>query len=444
MADQFPGIDFGQWQTWESYRTPDGREYKVIPGPTGGNFVVDVVESYRMGRPVARPNPRQVYEAADKQKKQQEEDNSLTAQLAAPAGMIAGLYGAKKLAGMELPSVGDMFGGSSSAGQSVASEAGKEAVSSLPDFLSGAGSSGAEAIPVQTLSDGTTLMSDGSTLAADGGGVLGTAGTILGAAAAAKGGYDTIKGMQNGGEGTRAGLTTMGSGIGSILLPGVGTVAGAAIGNVAGYGLQGDGIKNDLALAALGPMGWGLLGAKKLGLTNRKTTRQFAQENTNELLKSAGDDQNAINYVTGMREQYNSAPADPLKPFAGKYGSFEEYQKAGLEARDLSGVYGNISTYGAKEWAGLTQDQREAITAENIKRNNYASKKGDVIIQDKQAAQEAWNSVLKPATQAKGAAPLQTQLGITQGQPITKGPLLIMPGKVDERKKELLSKAMSR
>lgn len=330
------------------------------------------------------------------------------------AGALAGLYGAKKLAEIELPSFGDLFSGGSSAGQSVATEATKEAASSIPDIISGSGVTGSESFPVQTMSDGSTLMSDGSTLAADGGGVMGTVGPVLGAVAAAKGGYDAINGMQHGGEGTRSGLTTMGAGIGSILLPGVGTVAGAAMGNAAGYGLQGNGIKNDLALAALGPPGWGLLAAKKLGLTNHKTTRQVAQENTGRLQKSWGDDEQSQNYLAAMRDQYNSAPPDPSKPFAGKYGSWDEYVKGGLEANDLTGVLGNLETYGP-EYGKMNFEQQKALTQSNIDAGNYYSDKGEVKIRDMGKAL----SFLNPA-----------QSGI-KNLPITKGPAMIDPAKLN-------------
>jgi hypothetical protein len=173
---------------------------------------------------------------------------------------------------------------------------------------------------------------------------------------AAKGGYDTIKGFDNGGEGIRSGTTQLGAGIGTMILPGIGTAIGAAGGNILGYGLQGSGFKNDLALAGM-TGGLSLIpgvGDSIRGLI-RKTTRQYAQEKTGELQEAAGDNQQALDYVNAMRAQYNSAPEDKSKQFAGKYGSWDEYQKAGLEASDLTGVYGNISTYSPEKWASLTQ-----------------------------------------------------------------------------------------
>lgn len=140
------------------------------------------------------------------------------------------------------------------------------------------------------------------------------------------------------------------------------------------------------------------------GLFDTKSTRTVARENTDELMNAAGDDAGAQAYVQGMREQYNSAPVDPSKPFAGKYGSWDEYQKAGLEAADLTGVYGNIKAATPQRWAALTQAQRQAVTQENINAGNYFSEKGDVLVKDEGAFNEILNRVAG-ATATPLAAP---------------------------------------
>jgi hypothetical protein len=131
-------------------------------------------------------------------------------------------------------------------------------------------------------------------------------------------------------------------------------------------------------------------------------------------LLGASDDVDYQNYVQGMRKQYESAPLDPSKPFAGKYGSFDEYKAAGLEAADLTGVAGNIEAYGP-EYAKLTQDQRQAITQANIDLDNYYSEGGDVLIKDKAKAEEARQRALGQQPQVKGAAPT-----VFDGRPVTK------------------------
>lgn len=124
-----------------------------------------------------------------------------------------------------------------------------------------------------------------------------------------------------------------------------------------------------------------------------QSTRGAAKQNTAELY-NASEDPKYREYVAGMREQYNEAPKDKTKQFAGKYGSWDEYQKAGLEAGDLTGVYGNIKTYGPA-WANLTQEQRQAVTQANIESNLYSSKKGDVLIKDEEKAKQNFDNVMK-------------------------------------------------
>lgn len=341
------------------------------------------------------------------------------------AGTLGAMYLGKTLGQEAIPFIKDTL-------SSTASSAAPAATQSTPGLLSAAeptssalANSGAAqgAFQVGTNADGSILMSDGSSVAAEGAGI--GAGTVLGGIAAAKGAYDTVKGFQDGGEGVRSGLTTMGSGIGTMLMPGLGTLGGAAVGNLAGYGLQGKGFKNDLALlgagSVAGPIGLlaagGLIGARRLGFDPmQKSTRERTADRTKGLL-GASNDVDYQNYVQGMRKQFESAPLDPSKPFAGKYGSFDEYKAAGLEAADLTGVAGNIEAYGP-DYAKYTQDQRQAITQANIDLDNYYSEGGDVLIKDKAKAEEARQRALGQQPQVKGAAP--TAGTVFDGRPVTK------------------------
>jgi len=136
-----------------------------------------------------------------------------------------------------------------------------------------------------------------------------------------------------------------------------------------------------------------------------QSTRGVAKEHTAQLLQQGVDNKAYQDYVMGMRAQHNSGPKDPTKPFAGKYASWDEYQKAGLEAADLTGVYGNIKTYGPA-WASLTQEQRQAVTQANINSGLYSSKKGEVEITNEQKARENFDNVIK---NWKAPAPQQPQ-----------------------------------
>lgn len=393
--DPFPGTDYGSYQKWPKVVLPSGEVLYEVPGNPA--YTYDPVASNATGRKVFRRNPKEAIAADQQQKdaqtkaiKQQQFNQSPLGQLLPVGASLGGLYVANKVANGGLPSISlpDL-----NLGGSGGSEVVSNADAATQGFFGGGSGATEGAYQIGTNADGSILMSDGTSVAADGAGI--GAGQVLGAIGAAKGTYDTIKGFQQGGEGMRSGMTTAGAGIGSMLLPGVGTVAGAAIGNIAGYGMQGSGIKNDLALAALGPPGWTLLAAKKLGLKPHKTTRQVAQEHTQDLFKQAGDDEVAKNYVSGMREQFNAPPPDKENPFmGGKYKTFDEYKTAGLNADDLSGVYGNISTYGAKEWANLTNEQRRVVTQKNIDAGNYTSKKGEVEFVDKELAKKLKDEAL--------------------------------------------------
>lgn len=137
---------------------------------------------------------------------------------------------------------------------------------------------------------------------------------------------------------------------------------------------------------------------RALGLGGQKSTREIARDNTKDLLKQS-DNPAYQAYVQGMREQFNSAPPDPSKPFAGKYSNFNEYKAAGLDPKDLTGVYGNIKTFGS-DWANLSQDQREAVTQGLIGANLYDSKKGEVVITDPQKAKAIYAGIINQPNQA--------------------------------------------
>jgi hypothetical protein len=134
------------------------------------------------------------------------------------------------------------------------------------------------------------------------------------------------------------------------------------------------------------------------GLLGHKSTRQVAQEHTKSLMGQGQNDPIWQNYVQGMRQQYNAPPPDPSKPFAGQYATFDEYKKAGLQAGDLTGVYGNLKAFGP-DWAKLSDQQRQAVTQGLINENLYQSKKGEVVITDEDRARQIRDQILNPQLQ---------------------------------------------
>lgn len=163
-------------------------------------------------------------------------------------------------------------------------------------------------------------------------------------------------------------------------------------------------LKGEADNSTQGKIGRGLLGIATGGLSEigrkflvKPTTGQIQQKNTKGLLELGKDDPNWQNYVQGMRAGMNGKPADPSKPFGdskgNKYSTFDEYKTAGLDASNLTGVLGNLKTFGP-EWAKLNFDQQKAVTQKLIDNNMYSSKKGEVIVTDVEKAKQLKDEAL--------------------------------------------------
>lgn len=171
--------------------------------------------------------------------------------------------------------------------------------------------------------------------------------------------------------------------------PGRGALQGAASGAALGSFFPGAGT---LVGAGVG----GALGLAK-GLLQHKTTRDVANEHTSDLQGQFTNNPGYQAYVQAQRQGFSHGPSDPSKPFGNskgdRYATFNEYKKAGLDADNLSGVYGNIKTYG-QDWSSLSAAQRRAVTQANIDSGLYNSKKGEVVITDSGRARQNYDSVL--------------------------------------------------
>lgn len=239
-----------------------------------------------------------------------------------------------------------------------------------------------------------------------------TAAAGLPASEAASVAYNAAATEAGGGMAAGGGLGVGGIGgslgtAGTAGLGAMGALYGAGLYNYGGRGVLKDGGDTadyvDLALQANPLTAWvnpvvdvfggGSVG-KSLGL-GHKSTRERTAENTQRLREQNPEDAQYQNYVQGMRQQYEQAPLDPSKPFAGKYGSWGEYEKAGLEAGDLTGVLGNIDTFG-KDWTSLGFDEQKAKTQQLIDAGQYYSKDGEVKIRDAEKARQIFNSGAAP------------------------------------------------
>ena len=381
-SNPFPGTDYTQYASWKPVTLPSGEVYYEIPGHPG--YVYIPAASNATGIPVIRPNPKGEIEAnakaeADKQKAldQQSYNQSPLGQMGPVAAGTLGTVGSAYLINSLKP-------------ESVVEKAIADKIAAQTAANTG------QAVTQAALPQATTQAAAAAQGASGVAPALATTEPAFAGAAA-------------GAEGVAA-PTVLGNAAGMGVLPLAAIAAGTYLGGNAAYNmLQG---KEDNSLQGKG--GRVVLGMATGGLSEiarpflmHESTRDVAKKHTKDLLGQS-DDANYQSYVQGMREQYNSAPTDPSKPFAGKYSNFEEYKKAGLDANDLSGVYGNIKTYGA-EWANMTPEQRTAVTQANIDSGLYQSKKGEVEITDANKAIENKNNVLKgfqvgAQTQSQAAA----------------------------------------
>lgn len=151
-----------------------------------------------------------------------------------------------------------------------------------------------------------------------------------------------------------------------------------------------------------------------------QSTKGVQEMHTGQLMQQSNDP-TWQNYVAGMRmQQVKEGPKDKTKPFAGKYATFNEYKKAGLQADDLTGVYGNLDAFkpdyaekaGVPNWANLSFDQQKAVTQRLINEDMYSSKKGEVVIGDKEKARKIYEEMAKtnfgvaPGRSPQAAAPV--------------------------------------
>jgi len=169
---------------------------------------------------------------------------------------------------------------------------------------------------------------------------------------------------------------------------------------------------------------------------------QGVQEMHSGQLMQQSDDPTWQNYVAGMRQQVNEGPPDPTKPFGGKYATWEEAKKAGLQADDLTGVYGNLDAFkpdyaekaGVPDWSKLTFEQRRAVTQRLIDEDMYSSKKGEVVIGDKEKARRIYEEMSKtnfgapPAQPGKPGATAPVVPGAPVPPPAQPGPAPLQPG----------------
>ena len=370
--DPFPGTDYTKYLEWAKVTTPDGNTFYEVPGHPG--YVLDPVATNATGRKVFRANPKskvEEYNAQQEAQKQAQFMQGPLGQLLPVAASVGGLYAANQL----IPAASNPL---------------QEALAAK---VLSSGATTAAATPAAAAAQGAT----GAAISGAAPAVTGEAGV---AGAVAPSSYGLLTG------------NVAGTGLG--VLPLAGIAAGTYLGGKSLLNMIQGKADNSLqgkAGRVISGMATGGLSEVARHFLMKPSTRDIAKEHTSQLQEQAPEDTNWQNYVGTMRQQYNEAPTDPSKPFAGKYSSWDEYKKGGLEAGDLTGVYGNLKTFGP-EWANLTQEQRQAVTQGLINNNLYDSKKGEVIVTDEKKAQDVKNNILKGF-----------QVGQSSSTPVAKAPI---------------------
>jgi hypothetical protein len=387
MSDSFAGIDFSHYQSWQQLKSPSGETYYVVPG-TG--YVYDPFLSAAKGRPVLLQNnyaqsQQAQQDATDQktsaQKLQQAQINASNPinQIFPIGATVGGLWAAKHLAD------GGLFGGgsSASAGTGVAGgpgSLGAAAATGNPAAAAGLASDAAIATPAASgigpVASGDAYASSlGNAAAAETPGVFGSLfagpmGALGGAGALAAGGitaYESLKGVGDAFHGKKLSL-------------------------------------GEQAALGLPTFGLSFLANRFLG---HESTRDVAQNHTADLLGQGQGNQPWQDYVTANRQQFNSGPPDPSMPFGDTQGNhfanFDDYKAHGLDAANLTGVYGNLQTFGP-DWAALSEDQRQKVTQGLIDAGLYDSHKGEVVITDPDKAKQIYSGIINPqvSTQPTG------------------------------------------
>jgi hypothetical protein len=373
--DPFGGLDYTQFASWKKVVLPNGEVYYEIPGHPG--YVYDPVYSNATGRVIIRANPKgQIDAQAEEQRKQQDAERqqkelleqqkfnqSPLGQIMPIAASTGGIIAAHQL----IPTAADPIKEAlaEQIRRETAAKFGQEVASQGTQQVANAAAEGATSAAMQ---QGATAMTE----------------------TGAQQGLSMIPGL--GGEssvgavapetGFLANAASLGPG------PLAAIIAGTVMGGKAGWDMLHGKKANPIGRGILGIATGGLSEiANATGVFGHKSTRDIARGHTSDLLDRVKDDSISTDYITGMREQYNSGPPDPDNPyFNGKYGSFDEYKAAGLNAGDLSGVYGNLDTF--EDWGRISQDERERRTQALIDADLYESDHGEVVITDPEKARE--------------------------------------------------------
>lgn len=375
-----------------AYTDRNGKSWPDTMNQNGINLILDPVASMQAGRPKYRPDPNQQKEYAYKYgfaEKPKEPPSALEGLAMVGAGSAA-LVGGQQLGNYLGKSLGE------EATKTGLSEVSKNVLSSgstpgafqggelaslnsfgqTPAFsLEAANPATAAAVPATPT--GLTVAPAAEAGAANGafslGGVGGAGNAIL-PIAGALGAFD----LYNSNRGARN----------RPLGAAQGAASGAAMGSY--FGPWGTGIG-----AVLG----GLYGA-----TQHESTKD-AQKRRWGGLSEAAQGLYAANHPTGDTGTWDTGK------YAGQKWTFEKaLDLAKEDPTHFQGVYGNLAAIGDR-YLSLDDATQKAFVSQNIQAGNYASKKGDVIIKDKELANKILADIQnKSAAQGLAQSAAQTAI----------------------------------
>ncbi len=385
-------VDWTQYHSWPSFVGSDGHTYYIPPGGEGYAYDPFLHHLFQDGRAAKKAADQAT---ADQQKAIKDANSPARQfeQIAGVAGLTAGVpIAARNLfpSAVESAQANYFNGLAGGAAGAPAVEADAAYNAAMAPYLNGT----AGAVQNAGAAANSALQSGENAVAPTS--FLGSAAPYLGIAGAGLGAYEINNAIKTG------------------------SVSQGAVG---GLGLGAGLATAAPLLIGAGPVGWGVLAASAAGgallgggaakLLHHETTREYQKKNTQSLLGQSSDP-TWQGYVSAMRGQNETGPSDASMPYGdtkgNKYANFDAYKAAGLDAANLTGVVGNLQTYGPA-WAKLTEAQRQAITQKNIDANLYSSKKGEVVITDPGTAKSNFDAVVSGGVAVPTpAAPQQTPI----------------------------------
>lgn len=412
--DPFPGVNYGQYLSWQKVTTPQGQILYVVPNAPA--YVFDPVASNATGRKVFRPNPQKAIEdqaAAEQQQQelidQQKFNQSPLGQTLPVIAGTGGLLAANQLMKPGATAVGSL--GEKGILMSDGTIKGAGAAANAGANTSGLGAAAAQGAQGTgaNLAGGTVLSTnvDGSALVqlADGSTITTPAGSFAPAAQGAAEAVNTTAPMFGAGGSWFNSTASLGD-LGSLAPL---NIAGGALGAYGVYNASQMGNKRQGAMsgalsgaaagAALSPATLGLsipIGAAIggiAGLAAHEKTKDRSARRYGEIADVSNNPAYQSMLTQGMAEDISGVDT---------WDKGDSKADAPIDL--LTRSYGVLKTFGP-DWANYTPEQQRSVISALVDKDLINSKQGSYLIDDPSQAQQVADTILKPqgAAAATGA-----------------------------------------